>query len=94
MQAVGPHLMLPTMVMLWGLVTTMQGFIITYQGLLVCRFFLGLFEGLFKLGPFKPTLTLLTSLIGGAFPGVVLYLSFSYPRSRLNVRYVTYFLSA
>lgn len=45
LKTVGPHLMLPTMVMLWGLVTTMQGLVTTYHGLLVCRFFLGLLEG-------------------------------------------------
>ncbi|KII88410.1 hypothetical protein PLICRDRAFT_54249 [Plicaturopsis crispa FD-325 SS-3] len=48
LRAVGPDLMLPSMVTLWGLVTTMQ----------------------------------------------VLYLSFFYPRSRLNVRVSTFFASA
>ena len=33
------------MVILWGLTTTLQGFVSSYQGLLAARFFLGLFEG-------------------------------------------------
>ncbi|KIO04117.1 hypothetical protein M404DRAFT_144063 [Pisolithus tinctorius Marx 270] len=42
---VGPNLMLPTMVTLWGIVATMQGLVTSYTGLLLCRFFLGLTEG-------------------------------------------------
>ena len=33
------------MVLLWGLTTTLQGLVGSYQGLLTARFFLGLFEG-------------------------------------------------
>ncbi|THH00927.1 hypothetical protein EW026_g1676 [Hermanssonia centrifuga] len=33
------------MLTLWGIVTIFQGFITTYAGLVICRFFLGLFEG-------------------------------------------------
>lgn len=74
LKAVGPDLMLPTMLTLWGIVTALQGIVTTYSGLLVCRFFLGLLEG-------------------GVFPGLVLYLSFFYPRQRLNWR-ITLFFSA
>jgi sugar phosphate permease len=45
LKAVGPNLMLPTMLTLWGVVTTLQGVVKSYSGLLACRFFLGLLEG-------------------------------------------------
>ncbi|KAG6917453.1 hypothetical protein DXG01_002430 [Tephrocybe rancida] len=69
LKAVGPNLMLPTMLTLWGIVTTLQGIVHDYTGILVCRFFLGLCEG-------------------GVFPGLVLYLSFWYPRQQLQWRFV------
>ncbi|KAH7922094.1 MFS general substrate transporter [Leucogyrophana mollusca] len=72
---VGPDLMLPAMVTLWGLVATLQGVVTNYSGLLACRFFLGLMEG-------------------GLFPGLVLYLSFFYPRDRLQIRVATFFAAA
>ena len=37
--------MIPALVVSWGLVTTFQGFINNYAGLLAARFFLGLTEG-------------------------------------------------
>lgn len=67
LKTVGPNLMLPTMLTLWGVVTALQGVVQTYGGLLACRFFLGLLEG-------------------GVFPGLVLYLSFFYPRHQLQWR--------
>ncbi|KAF5349217.1 hypothetical protein D9756_009501 [Leucocoprinus leucothites] len=45
LKTVGPNLMLPTMLALWGIVTTLQGVVKTYSGLLAARFFLGLLEG-------------------------------------------------
>ena len=60
----GPNIMLPAMLTLWGIVTTMHGepfsqltmeavtdahssgFVHSYSGLLACRFFLGLCEGM------------------------------------------------
>ncbi|KAG6916595.1 hypothetical protein DXG01_006203 [Tephrocybe rancida] len=75
LKAVGPNLMLPTMLTLWGIVTTLQGVVKSYHGLLACRFFLGLFEG-------------------GVFPGLVLYLSFWYPRQQLQWRISTFFSTA
>ncbi|KAG9217884.1 hypothetical protein CCMSSC00406_0005254 [Pleurotus cornucopiae] len=45
LRAVGPNLMLPTMLTLWGVVTTLQGLVKSYSGLLAARFFLGLLEG-------------------------------------------------
>ncbi|KAJ7119055.1 major facilitator superfamily domain-containing protein [Mycena epipterygia] len=67
LKIVGPNMMLPTTMTLWGVVTTCQGTVKTYGGLLACRFFLGLLEG-------------------GVFPGLVLYLSFFYPRMTLQIR--------
>ncbi|KAF8808496.1 MFS general substrate transporter [Phlegmacium glaucopus] len=75
LKIVGPNLMLPTMLTLWGLVTMLQGVVHNYQGLLACRFFLGLLEG-------------------GVFPGLVLYLSFFYPRQRLQWRISAFFSAA
>ncbi|RXW24368.1 hypothetical protein EST38_g1480 [Candolleomyces aberdarensis] len=43
LKAVGPNLMLPAMLTLWGVVTTLQ--VTSYGGLLAARFFLGLLEG-------------------------------------------------
>ena len=45
MRAVGPHRLLPALVCSWGLVTTLQGLVTSYGGLLAARFFLGLCEG-------------------------------------------------
>ncbi|KAF9072300.1 major facilitator superfamily domain-containing protein [Rhodocollybia butyracea] len=75
LKAVGPNLMLPTMLTLWGLITTLQGVVTSYSGLLACRFFIGLLEG-------------------GLFPGLVLYLSYFYPRYKMNLRVSTFFASA
>ncbi|KAJ6606112.1 major facilitator superfamily domain-containing protein [Mycena vulgaris] len=75
LKIVGPNLMLPAMLTLWGVVTACQGTVKTYGGLLACRFFLGLLEG-------------------GVFPGLVLYLSFFYPRLRLQTRIAAFFSAA
>jgi len=75
LKAVGPNLLLPALLTLWGIVTTLQGLVKSYSGLLACRFFLGLFEG-------------------GVFPGLVLYLSFFYPRQKLNWRVSGFFSTA
>ncbi|KAI0319666.1 MFS general substrate transporter [Amylostereum chailletii] len=45
MKRLGPNVTLPLMVILWGMVCACQGAVTTYQGLLVCRFFLGALEG-------------------------------------------------
>ncbi|KAF8960454.1 major facilitator superfamily domain-containing protein [Flammula alnicola] len=75
LKIVGPNLMLPTMLTLWGIITTLQGVVHSYHGLLACRFFLGLCEG-------------------GVFPGLVLYLSFFYPRQQLQWRISAFFSAA
>ena len=61
LKVVGPNILLSTLLVLWGVVTTLQGMsyctqkefysfreiglVHNYAGLLACRFFLGLFEG-------------------------------------------------
>ncbi|KAJ8463200.1 hypothetical protein ONZ45_g17665 [Pleurotus djamor] len=45
LRIVGANYMLPTMLTIWGIITTLQGVVRSYHGLLACRFFLGLFEG-------------------------------------------------
>ncbi|KAK0466653.1 major facilitator superfamily domain-containing protein [Armillaria novae-zelandiae] len=72
---VGPNYLLPTLLTIWGVVTTLQGVVTSYGGLLACRFFLGLFEG-------------------GVFPGLVLYLTYFYPRAKMTTRISAFFASA
>ncbi|EGG01025.1 uncharacterized protein MELLADRAFT_92746 [Melampsora larici-populina 98AG31] len=45
LKKIGPHIFLPTIVTIWGIVTTFQGFITSYGGLIATRFFLGLVKG-------------------------------------------------
>ena len=45
LKRIGANILLPTMVFFCGLITTLQGFVNSYQGLLAVRFFLGLAEG-------------------------------------------------
>ncbi|BEJ10861.1 hypothetical protein CspHIS471_0102830 [Cutaneotrichosporon sp. HIS471] len=42
---IGPHILMPALMLAWGIVTTFQGFVTNYAGLLACRFFLGAAEG-------------------------------------------------
>lgn len=42
---VGPRLLLPSLCISWGLVTTLQCKVHNFEGLVACRFFLGLCEG-------------------------------------------------
>jgi hypothetical protein len=42
---IGPRVLLPTICILWGLVSSLQSQVNNYAGLLACRFFLGLVEG-------------------------------------------------
>ncbi|KAJ7472761.1 major facilitator superfamily domain-containing protein [Mycena latifolia] len=74
LKRIGPNLLLPTIMILWGVVATLQGIVTNYRGLLACRFFIGLLEG--------------------GTPGIVLYLSFFYPRQRLQTRIAAFFSAA
>ena len=42
---IGANNLLPIMAIIWGLITTLQGLVTSYSGLLATRFFLGLAEG-------------------------------------------------
>ena len=42
---IGHRILLPTICVLWGLVSSLQSQVNNYAGLLACRFFLGLVEG-------------------------------------------------
>ncbi|KAF8553823.1 MFS general substrate transporter [Imleria badia] len=88
---VGPDLMLPTMVSLWGVASATQGLVNNYSGLLACQFFLGL-NGRF--GHFQASFSLLMNGPGGLFPGIVLYLSSFYPRNRLQIRIAAFYVSS
>ncbi|KDQ13230.1 hypothetical protein BOTBODRAFT_33836 [Botryobasidium botryosum FD-172 SS1] len=85
LKKVSPRILLPLYVCLWGIVSTLQGLVTTYPGLLACRFFLGLTEGgllpgiMLYLSSFFPrhklqvrvaVLFCATSL-GGAFSGLL-----------------------
>lgn len=45
LKKVGPRILLPFLCVTWGIVTTLQSLIHNSEGLLACRFFLGLMEG-------------------------------------------------
>ncbi|KAK0221314.1 major facilitator superfamily domain-containing protein [Armillaria fumosa] len=75
LRVVGPNYLLPTIMTSWGVITTLQGVVTSYDSLLACRFFLGVFEG-------------------GVFPGLVLYLTHFYPRSKMTIRIAAFFASA
>lgn len=95
--------MLPSLLTMWGLVTTLQGFslFLSFRSLnnlngsrvrshifwtsclpLLSRSFGGLVHS-------QPCIHLLLTLVqGGVLPGLVLYLSFFYPRQLLHWRYI------
>lgn len=45
LKIIGPDRLLPGLLLCWGIVATCQGFVHNYTELVLCRFFLGLFEG-------------------------------------------------
>ncbi|OBT54896.1 hypothetical protein VE04_04891 [Pseudogymnoascus sp. 24MN13] len=85
LKKIGPRIMLPGMVLAWGIVTTLQSQIKTYSGLLACRFFLGLCEGglfpgivLYLSGFYRPhelqvriALFFSAAALSGAFSGLL-----------------------
>lgn len=82
---VGANILLPTLAILWGLITALQGLVTSYQGLLIARFFLGIVEGglfpgiIIILSRFykrdqiqlRMTLLLAASSLAGAFSGLL-----------------------
>ncbi|KAK0457498.1 major facilitator superfamily domain-containing protein [Desarmillaria tabescens] len=87
LRVIGPNYLLPTLLIGWGLATTLQGVVTNYGGLLVCRFFLGVFEGgalpgiVLYLTHFYPRAKMTTrvsaifatSSVSGAFSGILAY---------------------
>ena len=85
LKKIGPRILLPGLCCTWGVVTTLQSLINNYEGLLACRFFLGLFEGgllpgivLYLSGFYRPAelqvriaLFFATSSLSGAFSGLL-----------------------
>ncbi|CAH7686056.1 major facilitator superfamily domain-containing protein [Phakopsora pachyrhizi] len=45
LKKIGPKIFLPTIIIIWGLVTMLQGFVKSFNGLICARIFLGLAEG-------------------------------------------------
>ncbi|KAF8895879.1 MFS general substrate transporter [Gymnopilus junonius] len=45
LRKVGPNILMPTILTIWGIIVTLQGFVTSYKGLIAARFFLGLVEG-------------------------------------------------
>ncbi len=86
-QVIGPNYLLPTLMTIWGIATVLQGVVTSYDGLLACRFFLGVFEGgvfpgmILYLTNFYPRAKMTTriatffafALISGAFSGILAY---------------------
>ena len=99
--------MLPTMLTLWGVVTICQG---KWASPLCCLPFYGrLFQVSSTITPAcllvdglldclkvssHPLLYKSSILLGGVFPGLVLYLSEFYPRDKLHLRISLFFASA
>ncbi|KAK0457494.1 major facilitator superfamily domain-containing protein [Desarmillaria tabescens] len=87
LRVIGPNYLLPTLLTTWGVVTTLQGVVTSYGGLLACRFFIGLFEGgvfpglVLYLTHFYPRAKMTTRVsaffasasLSGAFSGILAY---------------------
>ena len=71
-------------VTLWGLIAMSQATITSFEGLVICRFCLGLFEGTSRLriGQITP----LNIPSGGLLPGLILYMSMFYRRHQMQIR--------
>ncbi|KAK0457496.1 major facilitator superfamily domain-containing protein [Desarmillaria tabescens] len=87
LRVIGPNYLLPTLLISWGVITVLQGVVTSYGGLLVCRFFLGVFEGgvipgvVLYLTHFYPRAKMVTRVsaffasasLSGAFSGILAY---------------------
>lgn len=84
----GPHILLPTLVVSWGIVCTFQGFVHNYSGLLAARWFLGLCEG--AILPVSSTYASLHGMLAKS-QGSITYLSIFYRRAELGKRVAIFF---
>ncbi|KAJ6512730.1 major facilitator superfamily domain-containing protein [Mycena sanguinolenta] len=86
LKRIGPNIFLPTIMILWGLIATLQGVVTSYHGLLACRFFIGFLEGgvpgiVLYLSLFYPRQRLQTRIalffsaasLSGAFSGILAF---------------------
>ncbi|THV06510.1 MFS general substrate transporter [Dendrothele bispora CBS 962.96] len=81
----GAHIVLPSLIVVWGAVTAFQGIVTSYGGLIVCRVFLGICEGGLLPGisiyiaafyprnklQFRVALFFASSALAGAFSGLL-----------------------
>ncbi|KIM78028.1 hypothetical protein PILCRDRAFT_76059 [Piloderma croceum F 1598] len=56
LRRIGPKIMMPALLTLWGIIVTLQGLVTSYEGLVTVRAFLGLVEG-----PMLPSIVLYLS---------------------------------
>ncbi|EJT96563.1 MFS general substrate transporter [Dacryopinax primogenitus] len=66
LKIVGPQILLPTIVTIWGVITLCQGFCHSLGALIACRVFLGFFEGCLL-----PGIMVYTATLAGAFGGLL-----------------------
>ena len=84
---------LPALTVAWGIVGTLMGCVQNYHGLLAARFFLGLCEGT-PLFSYLIEPLLISVILGGMFPGIVLYLGMFYKRHELQLRMGLFYSAA
>lgn len=88
LRKIGPRIMMPTILTIWGLICALQGqfglCILLYNNLIVLHFY---FEGTVKSFAGFVTIRAFLGLVEGPmFPGIVLYLSGFYTRKELSLR--------
>lgn len=90
LRKLAPSTWLSTLIFLWGVAAMCQGLVSSYEGLVVCRFFLGTFEaGVFPgQHDFQPVFTHSNAATGCAY-----LISMYYKRHELSKRWAFFFSS-